>query len=432
MFVFVLDKNRKPLDLTHPARARCLLKSGRASVFRRYPFTIILHDTEVENSTTSEYRLKIDPGAKTTGLAIVQGNVVVWAAELTHRGYEVRDALTTRRQLRRSRRKRKTRYRAARFDNRCRSKGWLPPSLKSRVENTLTWVRRLLSVCPVTAISQELVRFDLQKISNPEISGVMYQQGELAGYEVREYLLTKFDRRCVYCGATDTRLEIEHVVPRSKGGSNRVSNLTIACHPCNQTKGNQDIKDFLSGKPDILKRVLAQVKKPLAHAAAVNTTRWALFEQLKAVGLPVETGTGGQTKFNRTRLGRPKTHWGDAVAVGSSTPEQVIVKVTKPMLIKATGYGHRRMCNITKFGFPQVNKKGELAVRSRVKVVHGFQTGDMVRAVVLKGKNAGTYIGRVTVRATGLFDISTATGRLQIINHKYCKPIHRQDGYCYA
>jgi hypothetical protein len=254
----------------------------------------------------------------------------------------------------------------------------------------------------------------------------------LAGYEVREYLLTKFGRRCVYCGATDTRLEVEHLVPRSQGGSDRVSNLAIACHPCNQAKGNQNIKDFLLGKPDILKRVLAQAKKPLADAAAVNTTRWALFERIKAVGLPLETGTGGLTKFNRTRLGLAKTHWGDAVAVGSSTPEQVIVKVTKPLMIKATGYGHRRMCNITKFGFPQVNKKGEFAVRSRTKILHGFQTGDMVKAVVPKGKNAGIHVGRVTVRVTGQFDISTATRRLQIINHKYCKPIHRQDGYCYA
>jgi hypothetical protein len=269
-------------------------------------------------------------------------------------------------------------------------------------------------------------------MQNPEIAGVMYQQGELAGFEVREYLLEKFSRRCVYCGATDTRLEIEHVVPRTKGGSDRVSNLVIACHRCNQTKGNQDIEDFLSGKPDVLKRVLTQIKKPLADAAAVNTTRWALYERLKAVGLPVETGTGGQTKFNRTRLGLPKTHWGDAVAVGSSTPEKVIVKVIKPMVIKATGYGHRRMCNITKFGFPQINKKGELAVRSRVKVIHGFQTGDMVKAVVPKGKNAGTHVGRVTVRATGQFDISTSTRKLQIINWKYCKPIHRQDGYSYT
>jgi hypothetical protein len=267
---------------------------------------------------------------------------------------------------------------------------------------------------------------------NAEISGVEYQQGELAGYEVREYLLSKFGRKCAYCGATQTRLEIDHVQARSRGGSNRVSNLAIACQACNQAKGNQDVRDFLSGKPDVLSQVLSQLKKPLTDTAAVNATRWALLERLKATGLPVETGTGGQTKFNRTRLGLFQAHWTDAVAVGSSTPEQVIVKVVKPMLIKATGYGHRRMCNINKFGFPQVNKKGEQATRKRVKVVRGFQTGDMVRAIVPSGKNAGTHVGRVTVRATGQFDISTATGKLQIINWKYCKPIHKQDGYTYA
>jgi 5-methylcytosine-specific restriction endonuclease McrA len=401
-------------------------------VFKRYPFTIILHDREVEDSTVTECRLKLDPGAKTTGLAIVQGNVVIWAAELTHRGFAIRDALTTRRQIRQSRRNRQTRYRAARFNNRRRSKGWLPPSLMSRVHNILTWVKRLCKLCPINAISQELVRFDTSLMQNAEISGVEYQQGELAGYEVREYLLEKFNRQCAYCGSTDARLEIDHVHPRSRGGSNRVSNLALACHACNQTKGNQDIKEFLSGKPDLLKGVLAKIKKPLADTAAVNATRWQLLEKLKATGLPVETGTGGQTKFNRTRLGLSKYHWTDAIAVGDSTPEQVVVKVAKPLLIKSTGYGHRRMSNINKFGFPQVNKKGELALRSRVKVVSGFQTGDMVKAVVPKGKNAGTHVGRVTVRATGQFDISTLTRKLQIINWKYCKPIHRQDGYSYA
>jgi len=432
MFVFVLDKNKKPLAPTHPARARKLLRTGRASVFRRFPFTIILPDTQVKDSQVSEYRLKIDPGAKVTGIAVLKSNVVVWAAELTHRGLAIRDALTTRRQVRRSRRNRKTRYRKARFNNRRRPKGWLPPSLNSRVQNILTWVRRLSGVCPIMGISQELVRFDLQKMQNSEVSGGEYQQGELAGYEVREYLLEKFNRCCVYCGATDTRLEVEHVKPRSLGGSDRVSNLAIACRPCNQAKGSQDIREFLAGKPDVLNRIKCQLKKPLADAAAVNTTRWVLFERLKATGLPVETGTGGQTKFNRIRLGLEKTHWGDAVAVGSSTPHRVIVKVVKPLIIKATGYGHRRMCNITKFGFPQVNKKGELAVRSRVKKVYGFQTGDMVKAAVPKGKNAGTHVGRVTVRKTGQFDISTSIQKLQIINHKYCTPIHRHDGYSYA
>jgi hypothetical protein len=119
-------------------------------------------------------------------------------------------------------------------------------------------------------------------MQNAEISGVEYQKGELAGYEVREYLLEKFGRKCAYCGATETRLEIDHVQARSRGGSDRVSNLALACHPCNQAKGNQDIRDFLSGKPDVLRQVLAKIKQPLADAAAVNATSSCLFEQLKA------------------------------------------------------------------------------------------------------------------------------------------------------
>ncbi len=335
MRVFVLDKNRKPLDPCHPAKARKLLKSGRAKVVRRYPFTIIIKDLEVENCSTHDHQLKIDPGAKTTGLAITQGNRVVWGAELTHRGFQIREALTSRRQLRRSRRNRKTRYRKPRFLNRTRPKGWLPPSLMSRVHNVLTWVNKLIKFCPVAGISQELVRFDTQKMLNPEISGIEYQQGTLYGYELREYLLEKWDRTCAYCGAKNTRLEIEHIKPRSKGGANRVSNLAIACHDCNQAKGNLEIEEFLSSKPSILKRILSQAKKPLADAAAVNATRWRLHDELKLIGLPVEAGSGGLTKYNRCRQNLPKTHWLDAANVGKV--ETLYISDYQPLLIAAKG-----------------------------------------------------------------------------------------------
>jgi 5-methylcytosine-specific restriction endonuclease McrA len=198
-----------------------LLSLSEAAVFRQYPFTLILKQ-EVPNPKVELLRVKIDPGAKTTGLALVNENTgeVVWAGELQHRGFQIRDALTSRRQLRRSRRNRKTRYRKPRFLNRTRTPGWLPPSLNSRVANILTWVKRLSSLCQVTAISQELVRFDTQQMEDAEISGVDYQQGTLFGYEIREFLLEKWDRTCAYCGAKDTKLEIEHIQPRSKGGSN--------------------------------------------------------------------------------------------------------------------------------------------------------------------------------------------------------------------
>ncbi|NEO01370.1 MAG: HNH endonuclease, partial [Moorea sp. SIO3I7] len=240
MRVFVLNKNREPLDPCRPARARILLSTGKAKVYRRYPFTIILTE-EIKQPVTHGSQLKIDPGAKTSGLAIVQGKRVICGAELTHRGFQIRDALTSRKQLRRSRRNRKTRYRKPRFLNRTRPQGWLAPSLMSRVQNILTWVKKLTRLCPVVGISQELVRFDTQKLQNPEISGIEYQQGTLYGYELREYLLEKWSRKCVYCGATGVQLEIEHIKPKSRGGSDRVSNLAIACHPCNQAKSNQDI-----------------------------------------------------------------------------------------------------------------------------------------------------------------------------------------------
>ncbi|MEQ9001188.1 MAG: RNA-guided endonuclease IscB, partial [Coleofasciculus sp. B1-GNL1-01] len=177
MRVFVLDKKLKPLDPCHPARARELLNKGRAKVFKRYPFTIVLQDRVIEDSVTHFHRIKIDPGSKTTGISVVQEETgrVTNALEISHRGQQIKDALDSRSSLRRGRRNRKTRYRKPRFLNRTRKEGWLPPSIESRIANIETWVRRIRKLCPITAISQELVRFDLQHKQNPEISGIEYQ-----------------------------------------------------------------------------------------------------------------------------------------------------------------------------------------------------------------------------------------------------------------
>jgi len=420
--VFVLDTQKRPLDPVHPGKARLLLNQGKAAVYRRYPFTIILKEAHPD-VPVQELELKLDPGSKVTGIAIKQGNKIIFGAELQHRGQQIKDALLSRRQLRRGRRNRKTRYRQPRFLNRKRPDGWLAPSLKHRVDTVLTWVNRFRKLAPLGSIAQELVRFDLQKLQNPEVSGIEYQQGELQGYEVREYLLEKWGRKCAYCGAKDVPLEVEHIHPRSKGGTDRVSNLAIACHACNQRKGNRDIRDFLFGKPELLQRILTQAKAPLKDAAAVNSTRWALFNALRATGLPVTTGTGGQTKFNRIRLNLPKAHWLDAACVGQVGALEVLT--SKPLLITAKGNGTRQMCGTNKFGFPTRH-------RSRVQIHRGFQTGDIVRATVTAGKKVGVYVGRVLCRASGSFDIVTATGRVSSINHKYCKTIHKKDGYAYV
>jgi hypothetical protein len=283
-------------------------------------------------------------------------------------------------------------------------------------------VKRLLKLAPISSISQELVRFDLQQMENPEISGTEYQQGTLLGYEVREYLLNKWERKCAYCGLENVPLQVEHIHPKANGGSNRISNLCLACSKCNQKKGTQSIEKFLAKKPEVLKRILAQAKRPLKDAAAVNSTRWALFNRLKETGLPVKTGSGGLTKFNRVRLNLPKTHWLDAACVGEV--ESLEVLTNKPLLIKATGHGTRQMCRTDKFGFPS-------RYVPKLKFVKGFQTGDIVKAIVTLGKKIGTYIGRVAVRSSGSFNISVSE-LVSGISYKYCSIIHKKDGYSYA
>lgn len=420
-FVFVLDTTKKPLNPVHPGQARRLLKQGKAAVFRKYPFTIILFEKVTEKP--KNITLKLDPGSQTTGIALVSNNQVIWGAELQHRGQKNQDALTSRRQLRRGRRGRKTRYRQPRFMNRKRSEGWLTPSLQHRVDTTVTWVKRLVRYCAINSLAMELVKFDLHKQENPEISGVEYQQGTLYGWEVREYILAKFNRTCQYCGATDRPFEVDHIYPKSQGGSDRVSNLTLACYDCNQSKGNQDIKDFLKEKPNLINRILKQAKTPLKDAAAVNSTRLKLFLSLLELGLPVETGSGGLTKFNRFRLKVPKTHWQDASCVGE-IPDDLIFKTNQPLLIQATGHGKRQRCRPNKFGFP-------ISYAPRAKLFQGFQTGDLVSASIPKGKFAGQYLGRIAIRFRPSFVLQLPEKKFDV-HPKYLTLIHKNDGYNYA
>ena len=421
-FVFVIDAQKRPLAPIHPGFARRLLKQKQAALYRKFPFTLILKESRPD-LIRPDLKLKIDPGSRVTGFAILNGAQVLWAAELTHRGQAIKDALLSRRQRRRGRRNRHTRYRQPRFSNRTRPQGWLAPSLEHRVLTTLTWVDKLIKLAPIGSIAQELVRFDLQQLENPEISGIEYQQGTLLGYEVREYLLDSWDRKCAYCGIQNIPLQVEHIRPKARGGTNRISNLCLACDSCNKKKDTQEIEQFLAKKPDVLKRIQAQRKRPLKDAAAVNSTRWALFNQLKKTELPVTTGSGGQTKLNRTRLQLPKSHWLDAACVGKV--EELKVLTSQPLLIKATGHGTRQMCGTDKFGFPIRHK-------SRKQIHFCFQTGDIISATVTAGKKVGSYMGRVLCRASGSFDIVTKMGRVAGISHKYCKPIHKKDGYSYG
>lgn len=469
--VFVLDRSGKPLDPCHPARARKLLSSGRAVVVRYTPFIIRLTDRSRADSTVSSVGVKFDPGSRHTGISVVRSDPEgrlhgLVSIQVDHRGRQISEKLESRSHYRRRRRTANLRYRQPRFDNRnpakcdacganarhktdfCRPcaaarrpraglrESRLTPSLRHRVESTMSVLDRLCRWAPVASVDMELVRFDTQAMQNPDICGVGYQQGTLAGYEVREYLLEKWGRKCVYCDASGVPLQIDHVRPRSKGGSNRISNLVAACGRCNQAKSNRPVEEFLATDPKRLADILKDLKKPLADTAAVNSTRWALKRALETTGLPVRAWSGGRTKRNRTRLGLAKTHTLDALCVGDV--ESVACYPAQVIVAKATGRGRYQRANPDSFGVAKGHYRVTKGLpqpahsdghKPRVKGFHGFQTGDLVQAVVPTGKKAGVHVGRAAVRATGSFNIKTSAGLVQGINHKHCTILQRSDGW---
>jgi 5-methylcytosine-specific restriction endonuclease McrA len=362
MSVFVVDRDKRPLMPCSEKRARVLLGAGRAVVHRRMPFVIRLKDRRRSESVVQTVALKLDPGSHTTGMAVVRVEQVenteqggpravlevhhaLHLAELSHRGAAIHTRMEKRAGYRRRRRSANLRYRPSRFHNRRRKEGWLPPSLRSRILNVFTWAARYQRWVPLARIEVERVEFDLALMQNPEIEGVAYQHGELAGWECRAYLLEKFGRRCVYCGKQDVPFEVDHVCPRSRGGTDRIANLVLSCHECNQAKGNHTAAEF--GYPEVEKLARA----PLKDASAVNATRFALVERLDSLGLPIGTWSGGRTRWNRARFQVEKTHANDALCVGSIAGVEKGKGLT--LTIEATGRGSHCRTNVDDSGFPR-------------------------------------------------------------------------------
>jgi 5-methylcytosine-specific restriction endonuclease McrA len=420
--VFVLDRRKQPLMPCSEKRARLLLCRHRAVIHRYEPFTIRLKDRCAQESQLQPVVLKLDPGSKTTGIALVREQATeagcihhaLHLAHLEHRGEEVHEALSKRRAYRRRRRRANLRSRAPRFLNRRRAAGWVPPSLQSRVDNLLHWCQRYQRLAPVGRIEVEQVKFDTQLLQKPEISDSEYQRGTLFGWEVRSYLLAKWHRRCAYCAISDVPFELDHIQPRSRGGSSRISNLVLACHACNMAKGDRTAAEF--GHPEIA----AQASVPLQDTAVVNATRHALVQALGHVGLPIGTWSGGRTRWNRERLGVAKTHALDALCVGELA--EVDAGSLRTLRISAQGRGRYGRTLVDGSGFP----RGYLMRQKRVR---GFQTGDLVRAEVpSQFTTRGVHTGRVAVRASGSFRVGNVDG----INARYCRLLQPCDGYSYA
>lgn len=421
MAVFVLDRRGKPLMPCSSKRARLLLERQRAVVHRIKPFVIRLKDRRVEESVLQSMEVKIDPGSRRTGLALVRkdGDVVhiQKLLELNHRGLVIRTKLLKRRAYRSNRRSRKIRYRRPRFSNRTKPEGWLPPSLQHRVETTMTWVRRLKRWAPISSLAYESTTFDTQRLRNPEISGVDYQRGTLEGFEVRAYVFEKWNYQCAYCFSKN-RLTLDHVIPRARGGSDAVTNLVCACHDCNQKKGSRNLEEFLSKLPALALTIRQQLRLSLRDAAVMNTTRLTLHRELLTTRLPVVTGSGARTAWNRKQLRLAKTHSLDAAIVG--TVSSVTGSWLKEQKIFCRGRGRYQRTRTDRFGFPEV-------YMSRHKTHFGYKSGDIA---CLIGRTP-SVIGMVVVRASGQFTLKTPALKCKL-THKRLRRLQPADGYGYV
>ncbi len=358
----VLDRDGMPTSPTRPSRARRWLESGKAvKCWKHGRFAVRLKSLKVENCHAPDLTLNINPGTRRTGMTVMLRNQeetrVIAACELRHRGVNISQAMASRRTHRKNRRGR-LRRRPARFDNRTRKPDWLPPSMESLRANILTNAKHLMALFPVADIVMESCLFDPRLMRDPEIAGAAYQRSERGQMQVRQYVFQRDRRTCQYCGKTGGRLETDHIVPRSRNGPYRISNLITACKKCNQAKNNLSLEEFLKDDPGRRERVRRQLKKSLSSATQMNWLMHLLRSGLTEIGVTLTETDSVSTAHTRSVLGVRKTPVNDAACLGepgrlADVPENVLV-------IRSTGHGKRQMLTPpNRYGTPRYKEGPE-------------------------------------------------------------------------
>ena len=395
----VLDQHGKPLmPTTRLGKVYRLLKTQKTHIVSYEPFTIQL-DYEPDTHIIQPMTLGVDSGAIHSGYSVANEHREYYNTEVIARD-DISKRLSDRAMYRRNRRSRKTRYRKPRFNNRKnKKKGWLPPSLEQKVAVQINEINYLHRYFPIETIIVEVAEFDIQKIKNPDISGIEYQQGTLQGYNIRNYLLEKHNRKCFYCGKSVSKFEVEHMLPKSRGGSNRIDNLTLSCHDCNQKKDTLTAEEFIrqtlpAKKAATKLKQLPNEKHLFKYMTQMNATRWALYNTIDKKYPNVKMTYGYITKHNRIQAGLPKAHHIDAKCItGFSTVpsmEQTIVKVKMRR--------HNRLLHRATFSKGHIRKATNLPT-----ITFGFQLYDLVLF-----DNHRYYIkGR---RRTGSFALASIEG----------------------
>ena len=400
--VYVLNKDGLPLMPTHKlGKVRHLLKKGKAKVVKRSPFTIQLN-YECGNHTQS-ITLGVDAGSKHIGLSASTKKQELYCSDVELRD-DVVELLSTRRRNRRSRRNH-LRYRPARFDNRKKEDSWLAPSIRQKIDSHLKVIEEVHKILPITNIIVEVASFDIQKIKNPNISGVGYQQGEqLDFWNIREYVLFRDNHTCQCCKgkSKDKVLEVHHIESRKTGG-NAPSNLITLCKTCHKKyhKGEIILKQKRGAKYD--------------DASFMGIMRWDLYNKLKETYPNVSITYGYITKSNRIKHGLAKEHYNDAYCISQNF---------KANPLDTTIYQKKVRCHNRQIHKANFLKSGIKKLNQAPYIVKDFRLFDKVRY-----QDEDCFIfGR---RSSGYFDIRKLDGTKihSSINYKKLELLEARKNY---
>lgn len=403
--VYVLNQNGQPLMPTeNHAKVRILLKDKKAKVVKRCPFTIqLLYES---TNHTQKISLGVDAGSKHIGISATTEKKVLYEADVEIRN-DIVKLISARRELRKSRRNRKTRYRVERFDNRKRGKEWLAPSVCNKVNSHLTAVRKVCEILPISSITVETASFDIQKIKNPDISGTDYQQGEQLGFwNVREYVLFRDGHVCQCCKgkSEDPVLNVHHIESRETGGD-APNNLITLCETCHKGYHNGTVK-----LPDHIKRGMS-----FKDAAFMGIMRWAFYDRLKELYPEVHMTYGYITKHTRIENNLPKTHCVDARCISGHPLAEPLGYYYQQKKVRC----HNRQIHKCKIGKGGIRKRNQAA-----RYVYGYQLFDKV----LYRKQECFIFGR---RSSGSFDIRLLDGTKisSSISYKKLKLLETRKGF---
>ena len=410
--VYVLNIDGQPLMPTNRyGKVRRLIKSKQVKIINRCPFTIqLLYNT---TNNIQDIFLGVDAGSKYIGLSATTKNKVLYESNVELRN-DIVKLLSTRRQNRRTRRNRKTRYRKVRFDNRVKSKhkGWLAPSIEQKINSHLTVIDKVTKILPIKNIIVEVASFDIQKINNPNISDIEYQQGEQLGFwNVREYVLCRDEHKCQCCKgkSKDKILNVHHIESRKIGGDSP-DNLITLCETCHNGYHKGTVK-----LPKDIKRGAS-----FKDAVFMGIMRWAFYNNLKetyiAKNIDVSLTYGYLTKNTRITNTLPKEHYIDARCI-SGNP------LAKPLGFYY--YQKKVRCHNRQIHKTNILKGGKRKLNQAPYLVKGFRIFDKVK---YKGKEYFIF-GR---RKTGYFDIRDLQGNKVnkgCINYKKLKFIEPSKKY---